>query len=210
MGALLNPVGPESAATYWIRRSIVVGGAIIVLLGLIWMVSPKGTTAVPVAAASPPSLTASAPAPAPSPSTSVSEAPVATPTGPIACDPLSTALTVAGFRSVKVGAKQVFTVTATNSTDVACVLDIAPATFNLSVASGTDRIFATADCAKWLPAKKLTLKPKGTHEFKVEWNLKRSSAGCTLAKKGQGAGTYVTTGAYLETGIARLVWVIKK
>lgn len=211
MGALLNPVGPESATTYWIRRAIVAGGALLLLFALVWLVMPKGTTAVPAAPSPTPSVSASASVVSPAVTAPASGTPSAVPPpGPVACDPLSTQLNVAGFKSVKRGAKQVFTVTATNSTQVPCLLDIAPATFDLTVTSGNDRIFSTADCVKWLPAKKATLKAAGSLEFKVGWNLRRSSPGCKLAKKSQGAGTYVATATYLESGVARMAWVIKK
>lgn len=216
MGALLNPVGPESPHTYWIRRGLVIGVALLLLAGLVYLLSPKGgapTTAVPASpspsAVASSSVSASASTSVP-PSTSPSAQPSASPSGPVTCDPLSTKLGVAGFRSVKLGGKQTFSLSLVNNTAVPCVLNLSPSSYVLKVTSGTDPIWSTADCPKLVPVKKTTLKAGAAYEFKIDWTLQRSQPGCKLVKGNLGAGTYVATATYLGSGNARFVFVLKK
>ena len=128
----------------------------------------------------------------------------------MACDPASTRLTVAGFKQVKADAEQVFTLSAINGGREACILAIKPATYSLTVSSGSDRIWSTADCDAWLPAKTVTLKPETAHEFKVTWPLVRSSAGCKTTKDSVRSGTYVASAVYRETAKARQVMLVTK
>lgn len=80
MSGLLHPVGPHSAATYWLRRALVVGVLAAVIALVVALVTPAPRQqAVPAAAPSPSAvmgtaMTASA-RPSPSPSLSGSPAP---------------------------------------------------------------------------------------------------------------------------------------
>lgn len=202
MGSLLHPVGPEEPRVYWVRRSLVGVLALVLVVGIAWLAWPKEPAVSAVPPPVPPSTTptvASSPttvAPTPSPSP--------TPTGPVACDPTLMKLDVAGFQKVKVGAKNTaFTLTVTNNTKVACILTISPKTYKLTVSSGKDRIWSTAHCEKWLPAKKLTLEPGAIHEFGVKWTLRRSSEGCKLAKDQLKPGTYVATASLGDKATAK-------
>ena len=189
MGSLLHPVGPEEPRVYWVRRSLVVLLAVVVVVGIGWAVWPKQPS---VSAVPPPSSPSVTPTVTTTPTTSPSPTPSPTPTGPVACDPTLMKLGVAGFEKVKVGAKNTaFSLTVTNNTTVACILDISSKTYKLTVTSGKDRIWSTADCEKWLPAEKLTLDGGATHEFSVKWTLRRSSKDCKLTKDQLKPGTYV-------------------
>lgn len=209
MGSLLHPVGRESARVYWIRRSLVVGVVVALVAAVAWMLWPKPA---PVSAVPAPAVTPTTGATADAASVEPTQTPTAsaTPTGPVACDPAFTRLSVAGFKEVKSGAKQVFTVSAANGGAQACILAIKPATFELTVSSGDDRIWSTADCKDWLPAKTMTLKPQAAHEFKVTWPLVRSTAGCKTSKDPVRPGTYVANAIYLETAKARQVMLVTK
>lgn len=189
MGSLLHPVGPEEPRVYWVRRSLVAVVVLALVVGVAWLVWPRESVISAVPPPTSPSVTpsvstTSTPSPSPSP----------TPTGPVACDPTLMKLGVAGFQKVKVGAKNTaFTLTVTNNTKVACVLTISPKTYKLTVTSGKDRIWSTADCEKWLPAKETVVEAGVSHEFSVTWTLRRSSEGCKLAKDKLKPGTYVAT-----------------
>lgn len=140
---------------------------------------------------------------------SSSGSPTATSTGPTACEAIGVQLTLEGFRSVKTGSRQVFSVTAENNTALPCIMEINKDTFVLQVSSGDDQIWSTAHCEKWLPAvKKQTLKAGASIEFKVGWALYRSAEGCKQAKSVLGAGTYVGAAAYRQTATDRLAFVI--
>ena len=202
MGSLLHPVGPEEPRVYWVRRGLIVALALVLVVGAAWLVWPKE----PVVSAVPPPVspsetptvsstpTTTAPSPSPSP----------TPTGPVACDPTLLKLGVAGFQKVKVGAKDTaFTLTVTNNTKVTCILTISPKTYKLTVTSGKDRIWSTAHCDKWLPAKETKLEGGATHEFTVKWTVRRSSESCKLAKDKLKPGTYVATASMGDKATAK-------
>lgn len=200
-------MGPEEPRVYWVRRGLVIALAVALVVTVVWLLLPR------------PSVVAAAPAgtgPS-SPATPAASSPVAEPTpsattqaGPQACDPAAMRLTVAGFQRVKVSTKQVFTLSVINGGTEPCVLTISPETYSLTVSSGDDRIWSTADCAKWLPAKKLTVKPETAHEFTVEWPLRRSAAGCKTTKDVLRPGTYVAKAALLEKATAKQVVLLVK
>jgi hypothetical protein len=195
MGALLRPVGPEEPRVYWIRRGLAVL-AVLVLVGvLVWAVLPKGQA--PVSAAPAPT-TSAASAPATTATQTPSESPSAspTPTGPVACENRYIEVSVVGFQRVKVSDKQTFKVAITNTGAQPCILAVGPSSFALTVSSGSDRIWSTADCDKWVPSKKLTAKKGAGYEFDVEWPLRRSAEGCKLTKDKLRPGTYVAKGVF--------------
>ena len=200
MGSLLHPVGPEEPRVYWVRRGLVVVLALALVVGVAWLVWPKE----PVVSAVPPPSSPSTTPTVSSPPTTAAPSPSPTPTGPVACDPTLMKLGVAGFQKVKVGAKNTaFTLTVTNNTYVACILTISPKTYKLSISSGKDRIWSTAHCDKWLPAKEVTLDGGATHEFTVKWTVRRSSEGCKLAKDKLKPGTYVATATMSDKTTAK-------
>lgn len=218
MSEVLTGKGPQPPVVYWIRRGLVVLVAVIVVGLLVWAFLPKGeqpTTGVPAPADTPTDV-ASDPAPSPSGSPSddmptPSTSPSGSPAAPTACEPIGVQLDLKGFRSVKSGGKQTFSVTAENNTALPCVMEIAPASFVLRVASGSDPVFSTAHCDKWLPeVKKQTLKAGATVEFKVEWTTFRSAQGCKQAKSLLGAGTYVATAAYQKSATKRFAFALTK
>ena len=200
MGSLLNPVGPEEPRVYWVRRALVLFVALALVFGLVWLAWPRPSGV----AAAPAGTSPSAPAPSTSPQPSTSPTPT-TPAGPVACDPTAMRLTVAGFQRVKVSTKQAFTLSVINGGTQDCILTVSPETYSLTVRSGDDRIWSTADCAKWLPATKLTIKPETAHEFTVDWPLRRSKSGCKVVKGTLKPGTYVASAVLLEKATAKQV-----
>ncbi|MFT3860408.1 hypothetical protein [Micropruina sp.] len=214
MSDVLTGKGPQPPSVYWIRRGLVVLIAVIVLGLLVWVFTPKSqpsTTATPEVTTPSPTQTVSSPEASPSDSASVSPSPSATATAPTACDPIGVQVTLEGFKSVKSGSKQTFSVTAVNNTALPCVMEITHDTFVLRVASGSDLIWSTGHCEKWLPeVKKQTLKAGASVEFKVTWGLYRSAEDCRQAKSLLGAGTYIATALYRESATGRFVFTITK
>lgn len=216
MSEVLTGKGPQPPVVYWIRRGLVALIAVVVVGLLVWAFMPKNqpSVATPEPAGSPtPAATQSSPAPSTSPSGGVEPTPSPSPsaTAPGACEPIGVQLDLKGFKSVKSGKKQTFIVTAENNTALPCVMEITKDTFVLRVTSGTDPVFSTAHCEKWLPTvKKQTLKAGASVEFKVDWQTFRSAQGCRQAKSLLGAGTYVATAAYKETSTARMAFQLTK
>lgn len=182
--------------------------AALVLLGGVFLMLQPAPSA-PIAAVpqtSPTTLTT--PSETPTEAESPSASP--TPTGPLACDATNSDLSVAGYQKVKQDGKQLFKVAVSNKGSADCVLDLKAETFNFVVSSGSDKIWTTQDCAKWVPAKKTTVKPKKSYEFAVEWPLKRSASECRNTKDLIKPGTYVGTATLAESLTARQVFVVRK
>jgi hypothetical protein len=210
MGSLIHPVGGQPGWVYWARRAgLVVALVAVIVIGFLLFRPPEPANipAVPAGGAT----TASEPAastPAATETPSVTASP--TPTGPLACDQTNTGLSLAGYQKVKQDAKQSFTVGVKNTSAQPCVLDLTAVNFSLSVASGTDRIWSTADCAKWVPAKKQVLKAQQSYEFSIEWGVIRSAAGCKETKGLLNPGTYVAQAVFADTVKSRQVFLVTK
>jgi len=208
MGSLFHPVGSQPAWVYWARRGAIVLAAVLLIGLVIYMFRPQPeapVAAVPATTAATPTVSISA-----EPSTSTSPTASPTPTGPLMCDASNSTLTLAGYQKVKQDAKQTFRVGLTNTGGQPCVLDLKPSTFSLTVTSGSDRIWSTDDCAKWVPSHKQTLKAKKAYEFTISWPVARSSAGCKTTKALLGAGTYVAAATFAADAKARQVFVVTK
>jgi hypothetical protein len=208
MSSLLHPTGSEPPQVYWRRRLVVVVVFAVVLAGVIWLLWPKGTPqAQPQLTPLTPPASTSAAVPPPVPSSANPSAP-ATPTGPQVCDPANLRVGLAGFEKLKSGAAQPFKISITNSTAIGCVLSASASTISVVVTSGNDRIWTTADCAAWVPTKRLTLTPAQPYVFDVNWPGKRSKASCKTTKDAVAAGTYVGTATFVGAAPARLVMTI--
>ncbi len=194
---------------------MVLGVVAAVLIGTVivaWALWPKGQPQ----AAPPPAATTTAASGLPTPAVASSNATPAppasstpaTPSAPQACDPLSVRAGLAGFKKLAQGSAQVFKVSLTNTTAVPCVLAVSANNFVVAVTSGKDRIWTTADCAAWVPAKTVTLAPQQAYVFDLTWSGARSTSTCKTTKATVGAGTYVAKATFTGAEPARLVMLI--
>ncbi len=207
MGSLLHPVGAQPGWVYWARRAGIVAALVAVIVIVVVAFRPPDPNVTAIPAGSPTGQpTASTPVATPTPSQTASP----TPTGPLACDQTNSGLSLAGYQKVKQDAKQSFKVGVKNTGGQPCVLDLKSTNFSLSVTSGTDRIWSTADCAKWVPAKKQTLKAQQSYEFSIEWGVFRSGEGCKEVKGKLNPGTYVAQAVFADTVKSRQVFLITK
>ncbi|MDR3069420.1 MAG: hypothetical protein LBU38_00205 [Propionibacteriaceae bacterium] len=183
MDAFLHPVGSKPAWVYWVRRAaaLIVVGVLIALLALLgWGIA--GTLNAPPAGN-----------PSNQPSGDLSSVAQVKP-----CDSKSVKLSVAGFPRLSVDGLQKFNLTLANTSAAGCSYEISPQSYVLSVVSGKDKIWSTADCPEWVPAKSGIIKAKASVEFSVEWKLRRSNGSCTLDKAKLKPGTYVATATWRE------------
>jgi hypothetical protein len=209
MGSLLHPVGAKPGWVYWARRAGIVAALIAVIVIVVVAFRPPDATNVNAVPAGSPTVSqpaASTPAATETPSVTASP----TPTGPLACDQTNSGLSLAGYQKVKQDAKQSFKVGVKNTGGQPCVLDLTASNFSLSVTSGTDRIWSTADCAKWVPAKKQTLKAQQSYEFSIDWGVARSAAGCKDVKGKLNPGTYVAQAVFADSVKSRQVFLVTK
>ena len=131
---------------------------------------------------------------APSPSASQSSAkPSASPTstGPVMCKPEDVVVNVSGAKTVKSGASTKLSVTFTSPT--ACILDFSEIPFQLTITSGSDRIWSTEDCGASQVSGLLKLQPFKPWSHSWTWNTQRSAKECKSVDEYLRPGTYVAT-----------------
>jgi hypothetical protein len=209
MGSLLHPVGAQPGWVYWARRAGIVAALVaVIVLAIVAFRPPDSADLTAVPAGSPTASTPAASTPAATETSSPTASP--TPTGPLACDQTNSGLSLAGYQKVKQDATQSFKVGVKNTGGQPCVLNLSATNFSLSVTSGTDRIWSTADCAKWVPAKKQTLKAQQSYEFSIEWGVLRSGEGCKEVKGKLNPGTYVAQAVFADTVKSRQVFLVTK
>ncbi|MDR1833731.1 MAG: hypothetical protein LBQ92_03650 [Propionibacteriaceae bacterium] len=188
---MAEPPKPTPAYVYFFRRLLMLLAFGVVLTGLVFLgVAIHGTLQDPSKQqTAPPTATATV-------AETPSQAP--TPTGPVACEGKSLKLTVAGFAKLKVTGSQTFNLTIKNKGKEACLLKVDGSSYTLTVVSGSDRIWSTADCPEWVPEADLTLAAGASHEFSVDWTLRRSDGSCKLVKKQLKPGTYVANASFAD------------
>ncbi|MDN6658674.1 MAG: hypothetical protein L0L18_06590, partial [Acidipropionibacterium jensenii] len=159
--------------------------------------SSTPVTATPTSASGSPSGSASA-----VPSASASATPTPTPSA-AACQLARLRSTVqAPSRVATRGSTVTFTVTVTNQ-GAACVWNLKTLPVEVTVDSGSDRIWSTGDCAAWAPKGSHEVAPGKSASVTVKWPTKRSASGsCSLSKEQLGTGTYVAS-AQVKGGATR-------
>lgn len=209
MSGLLHPVGPEDPQVYWLRRAAIVVGAVLVILVVVALGRPGGSSTMAEPSASPTPLLLATPTATPTPTPTESptaaasgeaEAVVQTPapapeeTPPPACAPAELRLSVAGAEGAGIGTPTVFAVQVANGSSAPCTVGWERGTAELRIFSGTDRIWSTDDCEAWFtPVPAQVVAPGESLTAEVTWQGERSYPGCKLASSPLRAGTYVAT-----------------
>jgi len=161
-------------------------GAVIVLVANLLRGDEKApTTLVSTPATTPPPTT-------PDPTTSTT--PPAD-SGVAECAPPAlTVAIVADAADVAAGVSPTFTITITNTGTGPCLVDAGEAFRQVVVVSGTDRVWASTDCAA-ADASRRTLLLAGAQAdvTQLAWNRIRSAEGCPGGLPAPGAGTYQAT-----------------
>ena len=182
--ALLHPVGPEPAATYW-RRRLVLLLALVVLVLLVRAILPGG------GASGGGGGKPTAGTPSPSPTRSATPHPSTTPAAIGTCRDAALTLTVAADAGQHVAGKPVrFTVTVANTSHATCRRDLGGRVLEVLIRSGSDRIWSSDDCSKDHASSVQQLKPGASLQTVVTWQGHRSSAGCPTPAPESRAGTY--------------------
>jgi len=194
--ALLHPVGPEPARVYWIRRAVVVGLPLLLLIVLLANLGGGGGSRSPGQAAGPsagPSARAST-IPAPTTAMRATATPSPAATSPSGCPSLTVAA-AADAASYASGTLPQLTIAVTNTGSSPCTRDLGPAARSLIVYRGADRVWSSADCASAAPVPQV-LAPGRTVRFTTTWNRQRSSPGCpsAAAAADPGPGGYILRG----------------
>lgn len=202
MASRLRPRGPLPAAVYWRRRVVILIILLIILLVLVTQcVGGSGGTptarsarATPTVAHPRHSTPASSPSPSRAPSAAssspASAAASANATVP-ACADSDLSITVAtDQKSYSAGDDVTITLTVQNVGSAACMRDLGQAALDVHVVSGSDRVWAKADCRPGGGSDPTTLAPKDAISYRVVWGQVRSAPGCPSAASSADPGTY--------------------
>ncbi len=219
MSGVLHPVGPEPEQTYWIRRAVVLGTAVLLLVLLVALISNAMSTGSASAAAPPPLVPAGAPTSA-SPTPSLSATPTAAtssstrakaptkpkvdaspsakktatkPAAPVACAPAQLRTTLTGKQRLKPKQRVALRLSLINGTGATCVVKVTPANFALTIYSGRDRIYSTSDCATAVKPLTKKVADEAAVAWSMTWNGRRSAKSCHNRPEIPRAGTYTAT-----------------
>lgn len=229
----LRPVGPLPETVYWRRRA----GVVAVLLLLLVLLTrcggdddgplaqrgavpgaspsaapgpsvPPGPTSSPSASANPSPTASPSPSADPSPSASASPSPSASPVV-AACPDGSLSVRAAADRGrYALGARPVLRLSVRNKGAGACTRPLGQGAVELTVLSGSDRIWSSDDCAPGGPPGPVLLRPQELHVITLTWGGRRSRPGCPDGAEAIGAGTYRVVGRVGTLRSAALPFVV--
>jgi len=202
---------------YWLRRGSLAIIALVVVVGLWWLLGSRGSSDTPAPVASASALASAVPsaptslAPMPTPTAS-GDAVVSDPasTDPVASDAAATgeildcknadiAVEASTDKDTyKVGAKPVLTMTIQNTSAVPCKRDVGPKANSLEITSGGYHVWSSDDCGAGTQSKVITLKPGKKVGTSIEWNGKVTTKGCPTKGTPAKAGRYQVTGKNLK------------
>jgi hypothetical protein len=169
MATAFKPVGPKPARVYWMRRLLLLVPLVLVVAFLVYVFAFNSADPTP-----------SGESPSPSPTVA-----------PSPCKSANLDLSMVAFKSVKASAEKVtFSVSATNTSTSLCVVEVKPANTTVTIVSGKDRIWSTDDCGDWITPGSQSVAPGAKYDFTVDWQVRRSSADCKVAKDKLKPGYY--------------------
>ncbi len=190
-----QPVGPEPASTYWVRRAVLAAVVLLVLWSLVALLTGGGTDTVEQGAAeltaSPSATSQALPPESGQPTASASPSPSVQVT---ACADAALAVTAEAERdSYALGATPTLVLTIKNTSDAPCRRDLGPGAAELLVMSGRDRIWSSDDCSPGGAPGPVVLSPQESDVTRLTWSATRSRPGCEGAKTPIEPGTYVVS-----------------
>lgn len=221
MSGLLHPVGPEPERVYWVRRAFVLLVAVVVLTVAVLAVRAvasgadraPGTDATDeagsggeVSAADDGAQPAEDEPAEPSAEDQAATEPALS-GGPVACDPAALTLTLTSdAQSYPAGVEPVLAVALTNTGSAACTVDGGSGNQVVTVTSGADRIWSSADCQGEVAERLLLLDPGAQDVVPVTWDRSRSDEACTGGLAAPRAGTYQAVATMLGVQSAPVVF----
>jgi hypothetical protein len=175
---VLRPEGSLPARVYWVRRAVVV--LVLVLVVVLAVFGVRALLGGGGDDAAAPTGAATTPAPTEDETTE----------GTPACEPGAIGLEmIADATTYPAGAQPTFTIRITNTGSTTCLLDAGDAQRQVLITSGSDRIWASTDCAAG-ETLQLLLAPDQADERQVQWDRTRSVEGCTPDQPQAQPGTY--------------------
>ncbi|NCT91684.1 hypothetical protein GXB85_12085 [Cellulomonas sp. APG4] len=102
--------------------------------------------------------------------------------------------------------RPVLSLAVANTSEQACTVDVGSGNAVVTVMSGSDRIWSSADCAADVPERLLLLDPGAADTSTVDWARERSDAECTAGLPAPRPGTYTAQATLLEIESATAVF----
>jgi hypothetical protein len=111
----------------------------------------------------------------------------------VSCAPAKLRTTLTGDRSLKRKQHVALRLSLINGTGATCVVKVTPATFAVTIYSGRDRIWSSADCATAVKPLTKQVADEDAVAWSMTWNGRRSAKGCHNRPEIPRAGTYTAT-----------------
>ena len=201
--------GPLPARTYWVRRAMVLGTAVLLVFGIARALgagsdassSPEAQARAKQVAAAP-TTTVDLPDPAPTATENGRSkknaeekvVPLAEPDGP--CDDEDVAVTPT-VKNPVAGADVTFVLELRTIFSEACTWEVSPETLTLKVTSGDDEIWTSRECPHAVGHQEITLRRDHTTKVDVTWDARRSDEECSRLTKWALPGWYHVAAAAL-------------
>lgn len=191
MSTVLRPVGPHPQRVYWVRRLVLLAAVVLVLVLAWWGLGALGGGAQEN----------------PEPDAAAGTTEQGGTGGPVACDAahLTVALT-SDARTYGPDTRPVLSLAVTNTSDTACTVDVGSGNAVVTVMSGADRIWSSADCAAEPAERLLLLEPGAADTSTVDWARERSDAECTAGLPAPRPGTYTAQATLMGVESATAVF----
>lgn len=183
--------GPLPARVYWVRRMLVLGFALLLVVGIARVLgsgsdgSSAPDRATQVAADSTPSSPTSPTSPTarqtgkdkqPGEGKSSKVPPLALPSGP--CQDGDVAVTPQIKRAV--AGRDIFIVLSLRTLESeACTWRVSPTNLTVKVTSGKDDIWTSRECPRAIPVRDVVVRKDVTTTVGLTWNSRRSDEGCS-------------------------------
>ena len=184
MGSVRHPRGRLPRRVYWVRRSIVLGVALLLVFGISRLIGSTGEddpgSSIKASTTSAEQRTPAAsgtlgPVAPPKKIRLKSKAPLAPPSGECRDDDVSVLPTVPRAWA---GGPIVIRLQLTG-TQPACTFDVSPESLVVKIASGEDRIWSSQDCPQTINETEVVVRSAQPVEVPVTWNGRRSDDQCT-------------------------------
>jgi hypothetical protein len=222
MSGLLRPVGPENAQTYWARRGLVFGATMVLAVAVTLIIngtssgsavqanpspspagyqvpsaSPSSTgTVIPTPSAVESSTSATS-TPAPRTTTRKASTKKTDRSGADDCPAEDLRPTLTGKQRLAPRKHNTFQLSLINGSEQTCMARVTNKNFELTIYSGSDRIWSTADCPSAIKPISRKLGAEHAVAWSLTWDGKRSKPDCKSVRKVPRPGAYVAT-AQLE------------
>ncbi len=99
--------------------------------------------------------------------------------------------TLTGPRTVKAKKAATFELSLINGSGNPCYVKVTSDNFRLTIVSGSDRVWSSADCSKAVPATSRKLAAEKSVDWTMTWDGSRSGSGCTKRPQAPRPGYYV-------------------